>query len=236
MSQRPTFADFGFADPDSAQRYSANGPEKFVPGFHAMHRMVIQLLSESAGPEGVILAIGAGGGLELKAFSEARPGWRFVGVDPSASMIEGAQALLGSAQSRVEWVRGYVSDAPPGPFDAATCLLTLHFVPDDGAKLKTLTAIRERLRPGARFVLVDCCIDPAAPGAQRRVDRYAAFALEAGVDRAVVDGAREGVMTLLKGVSPERNEALLREAGLDEVELFYAGLPWRGWIAQAGAG
>ena len=34
-------------------------------------------------------------------------------------------------------------------------------------------------------------------------------------------------------LTPERDEALLREAGFADVSLFYAGLAFRGWAATA---
>jgi SAM-dependent methyltransferase len=90
------------------------------------------------------------------------------------------RGLQAGASERVDWRHGYIFDTPPGPFDAATCLLTLHFVPDDGAKEQTLREIRRRLKPGAPFVLVDLCIDLAAPEAATALNRYRAFALESG--------------------------------------------------------
>ena len=70
-----------FHDATAVARY-AQGPVRQVPGLHALHRMAHLLLAEHAPDDGRILVLGAGGGLELRAFANARPGWRFVGVDP----------------------------------------------------------------------------------------------------------------------------------------------------------
>lgn len=235
MSAQPAadYARFGFADPENAKRYSAGGPANFVPGFWMMHRLAIQLLSEDTGEDARVLVLGAGGGLELKAFADARPGWRFTGVDPSRVMLEQAKAVLGADARRVDWIEGYIPDAPPGPFDAATCLLTLHFVADDGSKLAALRAIRQRLKPGAPFALVDICVDQAGADLKLRMDRYAAFGLASGVPPEFVARARNDVSTGLSCVSPAREENLLREAGFSDIDLFFAGLSWRGWIAAA---
>lgn len=48
--------------------------------------------------------------------------------------------------------QSYPHTAPAGPFDAATCLLTMHFVPMD-ERMRTLNEVRGRLKPGAPFVL-----------------------------------------------------------------------------------
>ncbi len=80
-----------FSDPQAVARY-AEGPVRQVPGFHALQQMAALLLAESVPAEGHVLVLGAGGGLELKVFAEAYPGWRFVGVDPSAEMLKVAEA------------------------------------------------------------------------------------------------------------------------------------------------
>jgi len=223
-----------FDDPAFARRY-AEGPAQFVPGYEVMQRMAAQLLSERAGDDAEILVLGAGGGLELEAFARLRPGWRYVGVDPSAEMLKNARERMEAvgAGDRVTWVQSYIGDAPDGPFDGATCLLTLHFVPDDGGKLDTLRQLRARLKPGAAFVLVDLCIDMAAPDEAARRDRYARFALESGAEADDVAQTRERLKSVLNCVSAARDEVLLHEAGFIDIDLFYAGLSWRGWSAIA---
>lgn len=90
--------------------------------------MVMLLLAERAPDDARVLVLGAGGGLEIKAFAEARPGWWFDGVDPSAEMMNLAQVTLGPLAARARLHHGLIDCAPEGPFDAATCILTLHFV------------------------------------------------------------------------------------------------------------
>lgn len=223
-----------FDDPDFVRRY-AEGPGRFVPGYTIMQRMAAQLIAERIGGVGEVLVLGAGGGLELEAFASARPGWRFLAVDPSAEMLNAARARAAAcnALDRVRWVEGLIFDAPVAPCDAATCLLTLHFVPDDGGKLATLRAIHERLKPGAPFVLVDLCMDKAALDYQRHVDRYQRFALDSGADADDVAETVIRVKTIINTVPAARDEELLAEAGFGDAGLFYAGLSWRGWVAAA---
>ena len=38
----------------------------------------------------------------------------------------------------------------------------------------------------------------------------------------------------LPALSPEQDEALLREAGFTDVRLFYAGFTFRGWVGTRG--
>ena len=62
-----------FSDPQAVARY-AEGPPRLVPGFADLQRMVMLLLAERAPDDARVLVLGAGGGLEIKAFAEARPG------------------------------------------------------------------------------------------------------------------------------------------------------------------
>ncbi|MBI1359904.1 MAG: methyltransferase domain-containing protein [Alphaproteobacteria bacterium] len=230
MSAVPSFS---FNDRDNARNYCAGGPANFMPGFFLMHRLAVQLLSERAADGARVLVLGAGGGFELKAFCEARPGWRYVAVDPAGAMLDQAKEEIGTAASRVEWIEGYIDDAPAGPFDAATCLLTLHMMKDDGTKLAALKETRARLKPGAPFILVDNCVDAAAPDFRRQMDRYSQFAQDSGVAPDFVARARESVESAGTCVSGARNEELLREAGFGTIEGFYTALSWRGWVATA---
>jgi tRNA (cmo5U34)-methyltransferase len=109
-----------FSDPESVARY-AEGPVRQVPGFRDLQKMTGLLLAERIRDDARVLVIGAGGGLELKAFADAQPGWRFCGVDPSAEMLGLARRTLGPLVSRVDLHEGTIDSAPVGPFDAATC-------------------------------------------------------------------------------------------------------------------
>jgi tRNA (cmo5U34)-methyltransferase len=223
-----------YEDPDVVRRY-AQGPTAFVPAYAYMQRMAAQLIRERIGSSGKVLVLGAGGGLELEAFASCCPHWTFLGVDPAEAMLEAAKQRMreSGASERMDWHHGYIFDAPPGPFDAATCLLTLHFVPDDGAKEQTLREIRRRLKPGAPFVLVDLCIDLTSPDAATALTRYREFALESGAEAELVEATCGRLVNVLKLVGAARDEELLGMAGFSEVELFYAGLSWRGWRALA---
>ena len=54
-----------------------------------------------------------------------------------------------------------------------------------------------------------------------------------GVPAAQMPGAIAAIGDRLPALSPEDDEALLREAGFEDVALFYAGFTFRGWIAYA---
>lgn len=220
-----------FADPAAVASY-AQGPARNVPGWADMLRMADLLLAERVPEDGRVLVVGAGGGLELKRFAESHARWTFVGVDPAGEMLKLARAMLGPLAARVELQEGYVDAAPTGPFDGATCLLVLHFVAVEERR-KLLHEVHRRLRPGAPFVLVHLGFPQAQGEREVWLQRYASFIASSGVDAEKARGAAEAVGSRLTILSPEQDEAMLREAGFSTVQVFYTGFAFRGWVATA---
>jgi tRNA (cmo5U34)-methyltransferase len=230
-----------FSDPQAIARYT-EGPPRVVPGYAGMQRMTALLLAEHAREEARVLVLGAGGGLELKVFAEAYPGWTFDGVDPAAAMLRLAEQTLGPLAARVTLHQGTIDDAPPGPFDAASCLLTLHFLTHDERR-RTAAEVRRRLKPGAPFVVAHLSIpqgkDESGGGGGEEgeralwLSRYAAFAVASGMDPEKMAAARAAIAAQLTILTPEQDEAVLREAGFSNVGLFYAGFTFRGWVGYA---
>jgi tRNA (cmo5U34)-methyltransferase len=220
-----------FSDAEAVARY-AEGPPRIVPGFADLHRMTTLLLAERVSERARVLVLGAGGGMERKTFATAHTGWTFDGVDPAPEMLNLAKHFLGPLAARVRWRQGYIDDAPAGPFDAATCLLTFHFVAPD-ERLRTTVEIHRRLRTGAPFVVAHMSI-PQDEGARAIwLSRYAAFAFDPQIAAEKAQAARAAVDAHLHLLTPEQDEALLREAGFSNVSLFYAGFTFRGWVAYA---
>lgn len=211
----------------------ADGPPRQVPGFFGLHRMTTMLLAERVPADGRVLVLGAGGGLELKAFAEAHPGWSFDGVDPSADMLRLAAEAIAPYADRIRLHQGYIESAPDGPFDAATSLLTFHFIPRE-QRLATLQQIRRRLKPGAPFVIAHISFPQSEPERSQWIARHVAFGAPDGTDPARLQSSREAIGTRLSILAPEEEEAMLSAAGFSNVSLFYAGFSFKGWVAYAG--
>jgi tRNA (cmo5U34)-methyltransferase len=206
------------------------GPPRQVPGFAGLHRMTALLLAERMPPDGRLLVLGAGGGLELKAFAEAQPHWSFDGVDPSADMLRLAQRMVADHAPRVRLHEGFVDAAPDGPFDGACSLLTFHFIARE-QRLATLRQIRRRLKPGAPFVLAHVSFPQSEPERSLWIARHVAYGAHEDAEPAQLASARQAIGTRLTILPPEEEEAMLREAGFSGISLFYAGFSFRGWVA-----
>lgn len=207
----------------------AQRPVRQVPGFAGMQRMAGLLLAEQVPSDGRVLVLGAGGGLEMRVFAEMQPGWQLTGVDPSAAMLDLARETLGPLTAHATLIEGTIDDAPDGPFDGATCLLTLHFL-DPEQRRHTLGELGRRLRRGAPLVVAHHSA-PTAPAARLQwLERSVAFG---NATPASTGSARDSALMMaerLPLLSPEEDEALLREAGFADVALFYAGFSFRGWV------
>jgi len=220
-----------FEDPERARAY-ADGPVRFTPGFSDMHKMVSVLLNEQITNTPTIIVHGAGGGLELAALAGANPAWQFLGVDPAKPMLDEAEARLGSLMSRVTLHHGYIDTAPEGPFDAATSLLTLHFMEPD-ERVETIRQIVDRLKPGAPFVAVHKSFDQSEPNRDIWLLRYEAFARASGVDSEMAASARGAVSSMTTALNPEQDIEIMQRAGLTAVSMFYSAFTWRGWVGYA---
>lgn len=210
----------------------AEGPPRQVPGLAGLHRMMRLLLEERVPVDGKVLVLGAGGGMEMATLSEAQAGWSFDGVDPSPEMLEAARRANEAAAARIRLHEGYIGDAPEGPFDGSTCILTMHFVPRD-ERLPTLEQIRRRLRPGAPFVMAHISYPQDEANRTLWSKRNAAFSVSNGMDAAMVETGRQAMLARLPIVAPDEELALLDQAGFGDVDMFYAAFGFRGWVGYA---
>ncbi|WP_196257726.1 class I SAM-dependent methyltransferase [Pelagibacterium limicola] len=215
---------------DTHAKSYVEGPPRLVPGFDALHRMMSMLLAERTPPDARILVLGAGGGLELRTLAADHPGWRFDGVDPSTDMLAEVHQTAAPYMDRIALTQGTIEAAPEAAFDAATCLLTFHFIAREN-RLPTLREIRRRLKPGAPFVLAHISFPQTEPERSLWIDRHIAWG---GTFPGNIESAREAISTRLTILSPEEEEAMLTQAGFASVSLFYAGLSFKGWVGYAG--
>ena len=179
-----------------------------------------------------ILVVGAGWGDEIFLLGKPNPGWQFVGVDLSEEMLKLARARFAAENlpNKIELHQTDARNLNDENFDAATCILTLHFVPDDGAKLAVLQAILQRLKPDAPFFLVDAIREKSEAVFQENVAAWKRHAHNNGCPPETIEKMNETTMTLPL-ITEERETELLQEAGFAEVRKVYQGIFINGWFA-----
>lgn len=203
-----------------------------IPARDAIFLIARALFENKLAESSKILVVGAGGGEEILSLGKPNPGWKFVGVDLSEAMLKLADTRFAQEQlqNKVELHRTDVRNLDDKDFDAATCILTLHFVADDGAKLAMLQAIRERLKSEALFFLVDGAGESGNPEFTENVAAWKRHAQNNGMPVEMVEKMVENTMNLPL-VTEEREIELLRSAGFADVRKVYQGIHVNGWLS-----
>lgn len=203
---------------DHARRYD-DTIRRVIPGYDALHSMTGVLLRDAIPDDGRILVVGAGTGSELLALGAMGPQWRFTACDPASDMLAVARdRLAGQPVEARTTLHACITDDLPAEetaFDAATCLLVMHFLPDDGSKLALLKSIAARLKPGAPLVLADMHEDPASERWQRILRAWAGWQVSNGIDPEMVERGLQHVRRSVHFVPRARMEALFDEAGFE---------------------
>jgi len=209
-----------------------------IPGYDALQVLACAAVAEATGGHGRVLVAGAGTGCECVAMAQACPDLRLVGVDPARDMLALAEAKVAEhgLNARVRLYDGTIDALPKfEPFDAATLLLVLHFLADDGAKAQLLAEIGERLAPGAPLVLADLFGPPWDDTWQAEL-RTLWRHLQRGAGISAEDVAK-GFAHVDRDIHPvteERLALLLGEAGFGPPRPFFRALCFGGWVTRKG--
>ena len=221
-------------DADFGARY-----DRFVRqaifAYEPMFTLFLAMLRRSLGETANVLVVGSGTGMELLTFARHMPQWTFTGIDPSEQMIHLAQAKLDGEQmsERVRLHRGVVDSLPDGEqFDAATLILVLHFLPDDGSKLALLKGIAARLKSGASLVLLDLGADFGSEQKSSLLAGWKNYQILMGMEPGLVESVYQQASETQHFIPETRLRELLAEAGFVQVERFYQAFLHTGWSAQ----
>jgi tRNA (cmo5U34)-methyltransferase len=203
--------------------------QRSLPGVETLYHLLRSLAEARLQAGDTVLIVGAGGGREIETLLPSPLALRLIGCDPSPAMLDLAQTY---ADARVTLLPGTVEMVPADTRAAlATSLLVMHFLPDDGAKLAYLRAIRARLASGATLMLADASRSDAAEWAALAP----LFLAHAELMELPVEQMRQGVAVLgdLPLISPARTAALLGQAGFGVPVPLFQGLWYRAWMATA---
>ncbi|MBD2568967.1 class I SAM-dependent methyltransferase [Anabaena lutea] len=205
-----------------------------LPGYEVMHNMALSVLRANIPEKANLLIVGAGSGMELIKFSQGNLQWQMLGVDPSSNMLSIAQNKIDEhgLSERIKLFAGYTHDLNTiSLYDAATCILVMHFLPDDGSKLALLKNIAQRLKSSATFILVDIFGEKETDQFERMISIIQVYWEQMGMNP---EKRIQGLETIKKGVFPiseMRVVELLQQAGFGNILRFYTGLWVGGWVA-----
>lgn len=152
-----------FFTKDLAQAYDERNSKltSISENMHFLIRIILKDLPKDA----KVLCVGVGTGAEIISLSKVFPYWTFVGVDPSASMLEVCKDRLQAAglSNRYHLIHGYVQDVEVGEnFDAVLSILVGHFVKQEN-RLEFFKNMTSRLKKGGYLVNTEISYDLNSP-------------------------------------------------------------------------
>lgn len=208
------------------------GIRRTLPSYDAMLRLTQTFFQSTLPDEAIFLIVGAGSGNEIYQFAEQKPNWSFVGVDPSEAMLQFAAARLHSLPNSITLLPGTLLDTelPITTYDAASCLLVLHFIKSYDEQLATLKAIAQHLKAGAPFVLVSKYGQLGSSETELQFDLWRAYWLQHTKLTAEQIATMEQSIRSLSFLPEEDISTLLQEAGFTRPSRFFATTLFGGWI------
>lgn len=218
-----------------------------------------------ATPGASILVAGCGTGAELLEARRQRPDWRLTAIDPSPAMLAAARERLasepglrgegfvgegnvgegsrgegnrgeGSGGEGIRWQDTRLEDLDPTTgFDGALAVLVLQGLPDDGSKLRFLTALARSLRPGGQVLLVDLMQGEKSALQDQLAAARLAFQRAAGPldgDTSANDEPLRGLTEAVHPIGSSRLAALVEAAGFSDPAPVFRALDYEGVLLQ----
>jgi tRNA (cmo5U34)-methyltransferase len=214
---------------DMSRAYDARN-RALAPISENLHFLIRLALADLPAASRVLCA-GVGTGAEILHLANAYPQWTFVGVDPSAPMLEVCgERLKGAGLSdRCELVHGYVQDVPEGEvFDAVLSVLVAHFV-RRGERLDFFLNMVRRLKPGGTLVNAELSVDLDAPEFPAMLKDWEKVQALMGATRDALANLPVQLGETLSVLPPQETERVLRESGISLPVRFFQAFMMCGW-------
>lgn len=220
-------ADISIFSGERAAKYNSF-VNRWIPGYEQLMKYIPGLISVNSNREvESVLVVGCGTGNELMAINDQQPSWKLMGIDPSPEMVVQARQLL-TGRANVTIRDGRIENLSSElSYDAATLLLVLHFIPDDGSKLKLLQEIAARLKPGSPLVLIDIYSDRKNIDIQLQMLKGMLLSDVAGAE---IDERLLAIKDRIQHISEDRLVQLVKQAGFAAIHRFLQAGIYGGWI------
>lgn len=208
-----------------------------IPGYHLLYDMTDRLMTaqlQSGNDPAEVLIVGAGGGQEIITFGSRHESWLFTGLDPSARMLDVAQLRVDRATlgHRVSFIEGTIARlAQAQRYDAATCMLVLHFVQGLLQKRELLCRIAEHLKPGAPLFLASLNGNPNSEAFAVQMLAWKSHMLEHGIPLQEWEQFADSIGHGSDPVPASMVAELLEEAGFTQVTRYFGSYLIDGWFA-----
>jgi tRNA (cmo5U34)-methyltransferase len=218
-----------FFDKQASLAYDEKN-RRLAPISDGMH-FLIRLLLLGLPARSHILCVGVGTGAEILSLAKEFPEWTFVGVDPSAEMLEVCAERLKSAgvANRCELIHGYVQDLPTGEsFDAALSILVGHFVKRE-ERLDFYQNMTSRLRSGGYLIVTEISFDLDSPEIASMLEAWKQVQRLMGANAESLASLPTTLRETLTVLPAAETEGLLRQGGIALPVKFFQAFMIAGW-------
>lgn len=225
-----------FFNKELAQVYDERN-RKLAPIAQNMH-FLIRLVLKDLAPRAKILSVGVGTGEEILSLAEGFPDATFVGVDPSAAMLEVCRERLHKAGmlDRCELIHGYVEDVPSGEnFDAVLSVLVGHFIKRD-ERMSFFQHMMARLKTNGFFINTEISCDLNAAEFPLMLKNWQQIQMLMGATPQSLQNLPVQLREILTVLPPHEVEEILRQSGLLQPVRFFQAFMIVGWCGKKGDG
>lgn len=207
---------------------------KVIRGYNEMHDLSYYLLKDSLDPKASILISGVGTGHEAVTYATGQKDWQIIGVDSTPEMVQSSKNKIEQLEigNRIKIKEGKVENIEDSNFDAATSILVMQFLKDDGGKEQYLREISKRLKNGAKFILIDLEGDKNSPNFNLLLSAWKCHQFETREDIEQTTKDFEHVDSDLQFISEKRITELLKLTGFTNICKFYQSYLFGGYIAE----
>lgn len=208
--------------------------QKLAPitdNLHFLINLVLHELTEEAS----ILCVGVGTGTEIIKLAQWHPHWRFVGVDPSADMLNVCRLQLEEhgLSHRVALFHGYLTELPGADkFNAVLCLLVSQFIKADNERQMLFDMMASRLDPKGYLINAELSADLETPEFYAQLEAWKAMQSIAGSTQEQVANILPVWKEHVSILPPASIERFLRRSGFAMPIPFFQSLLIHAWYSR----
>lgn len=207
---------------------------RVIRGYDEMHDLSYYLLKDNLPSKASILVSGLGTGHEAIKYASNQDDWYITGVDPTPEMLQSAQQRIKQQglADRIETIEGTPETMSKTNFDAASSILVMQFLKDNGDKEKYLRNIASRLKKRAKFIIIDLEGNRDSQDFKTLLSAWKCHQFSTRDDQEQIVKDFNHVEADLQFISGERIKELLEAAGFTKICKFYQSYLFGGYIAE----
>lgn len=209
-----------------------------IPGYGTMRDSVVRVAKHFlnlVGIEQYLLDVGCSRGDTIYEILDSLDPFvevNCIGIDSSEDMVLAAEYLFRDFDN-VNFVHGDVTDIDitPGKYKVITSVLTAQFIPLD-VRQEFYQRVHTGLSYDGVFIVVEKVLGETPTSQGLLVDIYHNYKSENGYTDEQIEEKRKSLQGVLVPLRASENEAMLMDAGFNNVQRFWQCLNFAGWVVS----